>query len=86
MSPKEVFDKFNSLKTDMEKWAWLMENQDKGILVKCDNDYTYIEVEGFDEESDGWDDTCFGDFDDYIGWSSGVFDLLKTVGIKAEAE
>ncbi len=85
MTPKEIFTKFNGLKTDMEKWAWLMNNQDKGITVECDNDYTCISVEGFDEDSEGWDDDCCGDFDNYIGRENGVLELLGVVGIKSES-
>ena len=77
MTSKEIFAKFNSFKTDTERWAWLKENQDKGITVKCDNDDTYIVVEG--------DDDDFASFGNSIGWDDGVFDLLKAVGIKAES-
>jgi hypothetical protein len=78
MTSKEIFETFNNFKTDMERWSWLMNNQDKGIVVKCDNDNTYIVVDGDDDDS--------ASFRSYIGWDDGVFELLKAVGIKAESE
>ncbi len=86
MTPKEIFAEFNSMLNDTAKWAWLMKNQDKNVIVKCDNDWTYIIIEGFDEDSEGWDDDCCGDFDEYTGWTDGVMCLLKSVGIRAEQE
>lgn len=76
MNPTEL-DEFNALTNDVDRWRWVAANQDKGITVMCDNDQTYLRFEGYDDET--------GDFDDYIGWSRGVFTLLSALGIKAES-
>ena len=40
----KAIDEINALKTDREKWQWLMYNNDKdhGLTVKLDNDDTFI--------------------------------------------
>ena len=75
---KEIYDTFKNLPNDLERWTFILENQNKGITVFCDNDITSVVLE----------DDVEGDynmkFTDYIGNSKGVFDLLTVVGIKVE--
>lgn len=75
---KEIYDSFTKLSNDSERWKFILENQDKGITVYCDTDSTVAVLE----------DDDFGDynmdFNNYIGSSKGIFDLLVVVGIKAD--
>ena len=66
--------KFDSLKNDVDRWKFVLENKDKDFQVLLDNDMTFI-----DFNDDEFDLTC--DFDGYLGWSDGVFSLLKALGI-----
>ena len=68
--------RFLKLDNDIERWKFVRENHNKGITVCCDNDSTYIIVDGIDDE--------YANFRESIGNSAGVFSLLKAVGIKAE--
>ena len=76
MSKNTLFNKFNSLKSDRERWQWVIDNQNLGIIVNLDNDDTFITVDDVDEG--------LGRFDDYIGDSDGIFILLEVLKIKAE--
>ena len=75
MTTKEIFDVFSSLGNDTERWQWLQENQDKDIVVLCDNDSTYIQVEG----QEG-----YADFDNFVGNDDGIFSLIRAFGVRAE--
>tara|TARA_R110000868_G_scaffold48122_2_gene156805 strand:- start:510 stop:749 length:240 start_codon:yes stop_codon:yes gene_type:complete len=70
---------FKKLKNDEQRWKFVIENQDKGIIVHCDNDDTFITIEDSD------DDDNYDSFDNYIGWSDGVFCLLRVMGIRSES-
>lgn len=72
----KLLDEFKQLQTDEEKWKWVIAHQSDGIIVHCDNDMTYITIDG--EEG-------YEQFDYYIGWAEGVFKLLDVAGINAEA-
>ena len=69
----EKFPDVDSL-TDKELWQWVVENQDKGIIVYLDNDDTFIAHNDCDECHSFWD---------YLGWSDGVVSLLEFIGINA---
>ena len=74
----ELWKEFRKLKTDEERWKFIINNQFKGIKINLDNDDTFGSFE--------WDDD--GDyifqFDDYIGWADGIMTLLDVIGIDAE--
>ena len=72
----ELLNEFKELKTDEERWRWVIDHQSDDIVVYCDNDATYITIDG--EEG-------YESFDYYIGWAEGVFKLLDAVGINVEA-
>ena len=76
MTYKKMEKEFNALKNDIEKWEWVLRNQDKNIVVCCAIDYTFVR---FGNEED-----IILEFDNYIGWDDGLFDLLEAVGIDAE--
>ena len=73
MSNKKLIDEFNQLKTDVERWVWVKSHQHTGVVVSLDNDDTFIVIGDLDAT-----------FDNYIGWSDGVQELLKAMGISAE--
>lgn len=82
MNEKErMVAEFKSLPNDVERWKWVVKNKDGGIVIVCDNDQTFL---SFDHEPDDDSDYITSEFDNYIGWSAGIFDLLKAVGIDAE--
>lgn len=75
---EELFDQFEKLKTDKQRWDWIQQNQDKGITVNLDNDDTYAT---FDADEDG---DYVMQIQEYIGCSDGIFSLLEAMGIKCE--
>ena len=79
-SYKVLAKAFNSLKSDVDKWKWVIGHQHFGITVLCDNDDTCA---CFDEDHN--DEPEVLQFNGYIGWSDGVFDLLEAIGIKVES-
>lgn len=76
---EELYNKFQELKNDLERWDWILKNQDKGITVWLDNDDTYAQFND-DEEAE-----YLMQFNEYIGWADGIFVLMDVVGIKAES-
>jgi hypothetical protein len=76
---KQIIDEFNSLPNDVEKWRFVADNQDKDIIVHCDNDDTFITIEGWESDDN------FAQFYGYVGWSDGVMKLLEYAGIRAES-
>lgn len=67
-------DKWRKM-TDKDRWRWVLQNQDKGFTVMLDNDDTFIQSE------DG--DTVLT-FNEYLGWSEGVVNLLQVIGVRCE--
>jgi len=72
----EKFIKEFESSTDEGRWNLVQENQDLNIVVMLDNDSTTLICDG--------DDEIYLSFDNYIGNSGGITDLLNTAGIKAE--
>jgi len=60
---------------DVDKWDWLLNNQDLEPIVCLDNDGTFITFEEFEG---------YSSFNEYLGWSDGVQTLLKVINIRAE--
>ena len=60
---------FGELENDVERWQWLQKNQGKGLVVMLDNDDTFL--------TDNNDADDYVSFDNYIGWSSGVFIIMR---------
>lgn len=72
---KQLFEEFNALKSDKEKWLWVKAHQEDGILVNLDNDDTFVTIR---------DHEGYAQFNDYIGSSEGIFGLLRALGVKVE--
>jgi len=79
MSNKELLKEFNALPNDVEKWKWVKEHQETGIVIMLDNDDTFGTLPDPDDE----DDVLLFQFEEYIG-SGGVKNLLEVLGIKGE--
>lgn len=77
MTPKQLQKKFNSYKTDVEKWRFLYFLNPCEYEVMLDNDQTFVIFPQKDEE----EECLTGEFDHYIGWSDGALELLKAFGI-----
>ena len=41
----QIHDEFMKLESDLEKWKWIKENQDKGTIIMLDNDDTFGVIE-----------------------------------------
>ena len=65
------------LKNDTARWLFIKENQGKGIMINLDNDDTFGTFE--DDEN-----SFIFQFDNYVGWSDGVMELLLAMGIEAD--
>ena len=70
-------DIFNKISSDVEKFKWLMENQDCGLCLTLDNDDMFL-VDTNDEDAET------GRFESWIGTSPGILDLLEAAGIQAD--
>ena len=83
---KKIANNWNALKTDIERWKYILEHKDQ-IMVMLDNDDTIPVfcpglIPGWIEDYD--DLPSLNDFHQYLGNSEGVKDLLSVLGIKAE--
>jgi hypothetical protein len=77
---KELSEEFDALDGDVEKWKFISRYaKDRNIIVRLDNDDTYALM-----PADEGEDDHLLQFNYYIGNSSGVYDLLEAMGIKAE--
>lgn len=73
----ELLAEFDALKNDIDKWKWIKDHQETGIVINIDNDVIYGVLPGTD-------DMFILEFDDYIGTIWGILNLLKAYGINAE--
>ncbi len=74
-------EQLRALKTDRKKWALILKNKKK-VTVFLDNDCTYLYVnEDREQDTDAYEGV---DFNEYLGASQGVVDLLLAVGIECE--
>lgn len=78
---KEIAENYNKIKTDKERFKFLMSHSDKIKLV-LDNDMTMVNF--ITEEDNDEIDISLKDLDDYLGNSEGVLNLLEFIGITAE--
>jgi len=68
---------FQALSNDVDRWKWVINNQDTGVIVNLDNDETFITFK--DENEEDYETFCH-----YIGWSDGVTELLEAIGVRCE--
>lgn len=85
---KALAEKFNALKTDIERLTFIKENS-SSLKVVLDNDWSgvqfhYIAVDDVEQE-DAIANIQLNDFDEFHGWSDGVFKLFEFIGIFAES-
>lgn len=73
----KLLNEFNNLKNDVDRWKWILKNQNKHIKIMLDNDDTYGVFDHIEESP-------IFQFDEYIGYDTGVLKLLKAVGIYAD--
>ena len=71
-----ILKEFDKCKNDIEKWKWVKDNQHLNIIIICDNDSTFLIVEDTEDE--------YSNFDNWIGCSAGIFDLLESLSIRAD--
>lgn len=79
LSKQEMADyqsKFESFSSDEDRWKWIKDNQDLNITVYLDNDDTFAT---FEDDDDG---SFLLQFDEFLGWSDGLFSLLTMCEIK----
>jgi len=76
MDKKELLSKFKKLKTDTQKWRFIIENKKQMPPILLDNDSTKIDLGRGD----------YFEFNKYIGYGDGVVNLLKAIGIKHKFE
>jgi len=73
----EFIAEFQALSNDVDRWKWVINNQDTGVIVNLDNDETFITFK--DENEEDYETFCY-----YIGWSDGVTELLEAIGVRCE--
>jgi hypothetical protein len=72
----ELLKDFNTIEVDENRWKWILNHLDCGIIIYLDNDDT---TGYFENETD----IGSFNFDDYLG--IGAESLLKVLGIKCES-
>lgn len=75
----KLIKEFKSLRSDKQRWEWLIIHKDQGLRLELDNDDTIL----IDIEYTG-EDACYASFESYIGCSEGVLNLLHAIGIDAD--
>jgi len=81
---KIVTKEWNRLKTDKDRWIFVMWNK-KWFRLKLDNDKTYVYFSSFVSANHDIDDLPeLNNFDKWIGKSHGIFILLEILNIEAE--
>lgn len=80
-----ALEELRQIESDSAKWQWLIDNQDRGLIVRLDNGEAFVSIE-WDMDS-GEDRPSYEavTFDDYIDWNEGIQTLLKVIGVSAEA-
>jgi hypothetical protein len=79
---EELYKEFEALDNDVDRWKWVIENKEF-VTVKLDNDDTFVIFR--DEEDLDWDEEGhIMDIMEYVGWSDGIFNLLRALGVAAE--
>jgi hypothetical protein len=83
---KEIAKKYNALKTDLERLAFLKE-QKGNLKVVLDNDCTMVEFDEIEDEekTEAISEIELKQFDDYHGWTNAVIELFEFAGITAES-
>ncbi|MGL6193833.1 MAG: hypothetical protein ACRC2T_03315 [Thermoguttaceae bacterium] len=85
---KHVATAWNELKTDRERWEFLLKHKSEYSLL-LDNDSTTVSVSIPEEElqnidfDDIADDLECESFEDWVGWDNGVVLLFEVLGIDA---
>lgn len=69
---------FGKLTSDIEKWKYLINSKNCGLIVMLDNDSTFVVDENNKYNGE------YVNFSHYIGWSDGVMELLSSLGINFE--
>lgn len=78
----ELFLEMDKLTNDTDRWNFVYKNRYNPSMGKvlCDNDMTWIEFDVLDED----DEPLTIDFEYYIGYADGIFELFNALGIEAE--
>ena len=85
---RDAVNKYNKCKNDKERWD-VIENYNGFFKIMLDNDMTFPNLnrrcEELMPEGEIQDiNENFEVFDQYLGWSDGVVDLLSFLGIESE--
>ena len=80
-----ALEELRQIESDSAKWQWLIDNQDRGLIVHLDYDDTFVSVVrdvDSDEDVPSYKSVAFGES---VGWGGGIQTLLKVIGVSAEA-
>ena len=80
-----ALEELRQIESDSAKWQWLIDNQDRGLIVHLDNDDTFVSIEYHHDAPNDFPDFESVRFDDFIGHHDGIQTLLKVIGVSAEA-
>jgi hypothetical protein len=73
--------------TDVQRWKWVKKHADE-CTVHCDNDDTFMTINALSNHPEvlsGDRDEPYFQFDWYIGWANGIFELANALGLPLEA-
>ena len=80
-----ALEELRQIESDSAKWQWLIDNQDRGLIVHLDYEDTFVSIECDMDSDEDMPDYESVTFNDYIGWNEGIQTLLKVIGVSAEA-
>ena len=80
-----ALEELRQIESDSAKWQWLIDNQDRGLIVHLDYDDTFVSV--VRDVDSGEDVPSYKSvaFRESVGWGGGIQTLLKVIGVSAEA-
>ena len=80
-----ALEELRQIESDSAKWQWLIDNQDRGLIVHLYHDDTFVSIERDINSDEEMPEYRAVTFDDYIGWNEGIQTLLEVIGVSAEA-
>ena len=79
-----ALEELRQIESDSAKWRWLIDNQDRGLIVHLDNGEAFVSIEWDMDSDEDMPDYESVTFNDCIGWNEGIQTLLKVIGVSAE--
>ena len=80
-----ALEELRQIESDSAKQRWLIDNQDRGLIVHLYHDDTFVSIERDMNSDEDMPDYRVVIFNNNIGWNEGIQTLLKVIGVSAES-